>query len=105
MYDLIILGGGSAGHSAATEALKLKKKVAVIDRPPFGGLFILRGCMPSKTLKHTARVAELINSSKEIGITVSKPTFNISKIVERKNKLIKGFANYKFKSLKKKNLT
>lgn len=101
MFDLVILGGGSAGHAAANEAIKLKKKVCIIDKPPFGGLCILHGCMPSKTLIHTAKVAELINSSKEIGITVSKPKFNIKKIVERKNKIIKSFANYKLNSLKK----
>jgi pyruvate/2-oxoglutarate dehydrogenase complex dihydrolipoamide dehydrogenase (E3) component len=50
-YDLICIGGGSAGFNAARVAAGLGKKVAVVDgAKKLGGLCILRGCMPSKTL-------------------------------------------------------
>ncbi|HLP26206.1 MAG TPA: FAD-dependent oxidoreductase, partial [Acidobacteriota bacterium] len=50
-FDLICLGGGSAGFNAARLAASLGKKVAIVDgAKELGGLCILKGCMPSKTL-------------------------------------------------------
>ena len=52
-FDLIVLGGGSAGFNAARVAADLGKSVAIVDgAPQLGGLCILKGCMPSKTLLH-----------------------------------------------------
>jgi len=106
-YDLVVLGGGSAGYSAAVTASKYNKKVCLIEKGPFGGLCILKGCMPSKTLIWSARVAELIKKSKEFGINVNgKISYDIPKIINRKNKIIKEFADYRFESVKKnKNIT
>ena len=101
-YDLVVLGGGSAGYSAAMTAAKYKKKVCLIEKGPFGGLCILKGCMPSKTLIHSARIAEIIKNSKEFGINVhGKVDFDVAKIINRKDKIIKGFADYRFESVKK----
>ncbi|HEY5552628.1 MAG TPA: FAD-dependent oxidoreductase, partial [Opitutaceae bacterium] len=56
-YDLICIGGGSAGFNAARVAADLGWKVAVVDgASELGGLCILRGCMPSKTLLYVAEV-------------------------------------------------
>lgn len=102
MYDLVIIGGGSAGFSAAMAAKELKKKVCMIEKGPFGGLCILKGCMPSKTLLHSARLAEEIRGAKEFGINVPKKvTYNIPKLVNRKNKIIKGFADYRLEAVEK----
>ena len=60
MYALVVIGGGSAGFSAAMTAANLNKKVCIIEKGPFGGLCILKGCMPSKTLIHSARLVEEI---------------------------------------------
>ena len=49
-YDVVIIGGGSAGYAAARTAQDAKAKVAIIDHGPLGGLCILRGCMPTKTI-------------------------------------------------------
>ncbi len=96
MYDLVVLGGGSAGYSAAMTALKFKKKVCIIEKGPFGGLCILKGCMPSKTLIHSARINEIIKKSKTFGINVEgKVSIDTNKIIERKNRIIKGFADYR----------
>ena len=57
-YDLLILGGGgSAGFTAATTALKTGARVAMVESGRLGGLCILAGCMPSKTLLHHAAEA------------------------------------------------
>ena len=102
-YDLVVIGGGSAGYSAAmTAADKFNKKVCVIEKGPFGGLCILKGCMPSKTLLWSARISELIKKSGEFGINVSgKVNYDLPKIINRKNKIIKGFADYRYEAVKK----
>ena len=57
-YDFFIIGGGgSAGFTAATTALKYKVKVGMVESARLGGLCILNGCMPSKTLLHAAAQA------------------------------------------------
>ncbi|MBI2105855.1 dihydrolipoyl dehydrogenase [Candidatus Woesearchaeota archaeon] len=103
IYDLVIIGGGSAGFSASgTAANKFNKKVCIIEKGPFGGLCILRGCMPSKTLIYSARIAELIKKAKEFGIHVNQNIkVDAKHIVERKNKIIKGFADYRLEAVKK----
>lgn len=102
MYDLVVIGGGSAGFSAAMTASNLNKKVAIIEKGPFGGLCILKGCMPSKTLLHSARLSEEIKNSKEFGINISgNITFDIPKIINRKDKIIQGFADYRLEAVKK----
>ena len=96
MYDLIVLGGGSAGYSATMTALSFKKKICIIEKGPFGGLCILKGCMPSKTLIYSARINEIIKKSKTFGINIEgKVSIDPSSIIERKNKIIKGFADYR----------
>jgi pyruvate/2-oxoglutarate dehydrogenase complex dihydrolipoamide dehydrogenase (E3) component len=58
-YDFFIIGGGgSAGFTAATTALKQKVKVGMVEEARLGGLCILAGCMPSKTLLHAAARAK-----------------------------------------------
>ena len=102
MYDLVVIGGGSAGFSAAMTAANLNKKVCIIEKGPFGGLCILKGCMPSKTLIHSARIAEEIKKSKEFGININENiTFDIPKIINRKNKIVQGFADYRLEAVKK----
>jgi len=103
IYDLIVIGGGSAGFNAAgTATNKFNKKVCIIEKGPFGGLCILRGCMPSKTLIHSARIAELIRRAKEFGIGVDQNIkVDAKHIVERKNKIIKSFADYRLNAVKK----
>ncbi len=102
LYDLVIIGGGSAGYSAAGTAASYKKKICIIEKGPFGGLCILRGCMPSKTLIYSARIAELIKKANEFGINVDQNIkVDAKHIIERKNKIIKGFADYRLNAVKK----
>lgn len=95
-YDIIILGGGSAGYAAARTALEYTQKVAVVDgASELGGLCILRGCMPSKTLLYSAEIAHVANHGEKLGLETSGVRVNPAKLQERKRRLIGEFADYR----------
>ena len=54
-YDIVILGGGSAGYACALRAAELGKKVALIEKDKVGGTCLHRGCIPTKALLHARR--------------------------------------------------
>lgn len=72
-YDLIILGGGGAGITAAMLAHGLGKKVALIDKRRFGGECTWSGCVPSKSLLHTAKVAHTSRTLERFGLAAESP--------------------------------
>ncbi len=73
-FDLIVIGLGSAGLTAALLARRdLGLKVAAVERARVGGDCLWTGCIPSKTLAYTARVAHTITTAAEHGIEVSTP--------------------------------
>ena len=94
-FDLIVIGGGSAGFAAARVASDLGKRVALIEQGPFGGLCILRGCMPSKTLLRSAEIAHEATHSQELGITVREMKIDYPAIVKRKDAIVKSFVDYR----------
>src|SRR3989338_7956503 len=105
VYDLVVIGWGSAGYSAAMTAERLGKKVCLIEKGPFGGLCILKGCMPSKTLLYSARLAELMKKSHQFGVyNDGKLKIDMHQMISRKNKIIKGFADYREEALKSKKI-
>lgn len=67
-YDLIVIGGGSAGLSAAELAATLGAKVALLDREALGGECLFTGCVPSKALLHVAHTAAQIRSAATLGL-------------------------------------
>jgi pyruvate/2-oxoglutarate dehydrogenase complex dihydrolipoamide dehydrogenase (E3) component len=95
-FDLIVIGGGSAGHSAARTAASLKLRCALVQPPgPLGGLCILRGCMPSKTLIETANRLRAIRDASRFGIDASAPSLNLPKLRARLEYLLKDFREYR----------
>jgi pyruvate/2-oxoglutarate dehydrogenase complex dihydrolipoamide dehydrogenase (E3) component len=99
-YDLICLGGGSAGFNGARLAASLGKKVAVVDgAKELGGLCILRGCMPSKTLLYTAEVLHHARHADRFGLRVTGAKADMKSVRARKNKIIGEFAEYRVNSL------
>ena len=82
-YDLVVLGGGPGGYSAAFRAAELGKKVAIIDDNNLGGVCLNWGCIPTKSLLKNAEVMDLINSSSDYGISVKDIQVNFDFIVQR----------------------
>jgi pyruvate/2-oxoglutarate dehydrogenase complex dihydrolipoamide dehydrogenase (E3) component len=92
-YDLVAIGGGSAGFNAARVAAALGKRVAVIEGARrLGGLCILRGCMPSKTLIYSAEVLHLARSGRGFGLRIPEASADMPAMHERKRRLIAEFA-------------
>jgi pyruvate/2-oxoglutarate dehydrogenase complex dihydrolipoamide dehydrogenase (E3) component len=95
-YDLIVLGGGSAGYAAARTAKALGKSVAVVDgAKELGGLCILAGCMPSKTLLWSTEVLHLAQRAKEFGLKIPEARVDMTALQARKKKIIGEFAEYR----------
>ena len=99
-FDVAILGGGSAGYAAAATAQSQGARVAIVDPGPLGGLCILRGCMPTKTLLRSSDVISLMRRAKEFGLLPVEAGADLAAINDRKNRLIKEFADYRIEQLK-----
>jgi pyruvate/2-oxoglutarate dehydrogenase complex dihydrolipoamide dehydrogenase (E3) component len=94
-FDLVVIGAGSGGFAAARTARELGASVAFIDRGPLGGLCILRGCMPSKTLIATGDAAYEIRHAGELGVHAGDPVVDFAAVMQRKREIIQGFADYR----------
>lgn len=95
-FDFIVIGGGSAGYAGASTAARLGLRVAVVEGArEVGGLCILRGCMPSKTLLESAHRAEAIRGAGEFGLRAEYFGANAAAIRARKQRLIGEFADYR----------
>ena len=95
-FDFVVIGGGSAGYAAARTAAALGLHTAVVDgAAELGGLCILRGCMPSKTLIESANRALTLRRAAEFGLSASPGTPDIRTIRDRKRRLIDDFASYR----------
>lgn len=99
-YDFICIGGGSAGFNAARVAAGLGQKVAVIDgAKQLGGLCILRGCMPSKTLIYAAEVLHHARHADRFGLKVTGARADMKAVHARKKRIIADFARYRVDAL------
>ena len=99
-YDFIAIGGGSAGFNAARVAHGLGKTVALVDgAPDLGGLCILRGCMPSKTLLWSAEVLHLAQKGRTFGLRIPHAAADLRALHARKQKIIGEFADHRVRQL------
>src|SRR5829696_875916 len=99
-YDFVAVGGGSAGFNAARVAASLGLKTAIVDGArDLGGLCILRGCMPSKTLLYMADVLHLAQKGKTFGLRIPFARADPRAMHARKLKIIAEFADYRVKAL------
>ncbi len=95
-YDFVAIGGGSAGFNAARVAADLGLKTAIVDgAEDLGGLCILKGCMPSKTLLYMAEVLHLAQKAKSFGLKIPSARADMKAIHARKKRIIDEFASYR----------
>jgi pyruvate/2-oxoglutarate dehydrogenase complex dihydrolipoamide dehydrogenase (E3) component len=99
-FDLIVIGGGSGGYAGANAAASLGMKTALVEGArEMGGLCILRGCMPSKTLIQSANRFLSMRRAKEFGLRAENLAVCGEEIIERKRRLVGEFADYRRKQL------
>lgn len=95
-YEVMIIGAGSGGYAAARTAASQGLKTALVDgAEELGGLCILRGCMPTKSLLYAAEVLHLARHGATWGIRSPIAEFNWSDVLSRKNAMISDFAEFR----------
>src|SRR5450759_2672378 len=92
-YDLIVIGSGPGGYSAAVRAGQYGLRTAIIEKDnKLGGACLHVGCIPTKALLHAADVWEYFKHSAEQGFHCDNPRIDYPKILERKNKIVSKHA-------------
>jgi len=105
-YDVTVIGSGPGGYVAAIRAAQLGLKTAVVERDPAGtgGTCLLRGCIPTKALLHTADVWQEMKHGKELGILADNLRLDFAAVQARKSRLVtrlsRGIESYLFKKNK-----
>ncbi len=92
-YDVVIIGSGPGGYSAAVRAGQFGLKTALIEKAPkLGGTCLHVGCIPTKSLLHTASVWDYFMNPEEEGISCQSPVLHFPNVLDRKNKIISKHA-------------
>src|SRR4029077_1063255 len=87
-YDVIVIGGGPGGYSAAIRLGQLGKKVLCVERERLRGACLNGGCMPSKALLHVGEVITAARDLKEMGVTFGEPKVDLATLNKWKSKMI-----------------
>src|SRR5574343_413323 len=88
-YDMIVLGAGPGGYSAAFRAADLGLKTAIIERyATLGGVCLNVGCIPSKALLHVAAVIEEAEHASVAGVSFAKPSVDVDALRAHKDKVV-----------------
>ena len=88
-YQVIIIGGGPAGYTAAESAGKAGLSVLLIEKNNLGGVCLNEGCIPTKTLLYSAKTYDSAKHASKYAINVSEVSFDLSKIIVRKSKVVR----------------
>jgi len=88
-FDLLVLGAGPGGYSAAFRAADLGLSVVLVERyAALGGVCLNVGCIPSKALLHVASVIDEVSHFEALGVVFAKPAVDRAKLVAHKNKVV-----------------
>ncbi|TXD38716.1 dihydrolipoyl dehydrogenase [Lujinxingia vulgaris] len=91
-YDVVVIGSGPGGYVAAIHAAQSGLKTAIVEREPterLGGTCLLRGCIPTKAMLHTADMLETLKKGDEIGVSASDVALDMDKMHAYKAKVVK----------------
>ncbi len=101
-FDLIVVGGGPGGYTAAIRASQLGMKTALVEKENLGGICLNWGCIPTKALLRTAEVYHLMHRAKEFGLKADNIAFDIEAVIKR-SRGVAAQLNAGVKHLMKKN--
>mgnify|MGYP000896401091 CR=1 FL=1 len=89
IYDLIVLGGGPAGYLASERAGHAGMSVVCFEKKSVGGVCLNEGCIPTKTLLYSAKLFDGVAYGEKYGISATGLSIDQTKVIERKNKVIR----------------
>lgn len=89
IYDLIVIGGGPAGYLGAERAGHAGLKTLLIEERSLGGVCLNEGCIPSKTLLHSAKIYDYARFGEKYGVTAKDVVLDHRTVIARKNKVVK----------------
>src|SRR5437016_14207447 len=93
-YDLIVIGSGPGGYSAAIRAGQYGLKTALVEKQAkLGGTCLLVGCIPTKALLHTGDVWERFEHADKAGIVCENPRMDYPKVKQRQDGIVNKHAN------------
>lgn len=93
IFDLMVLGGGPAGYRAAEVAAAGGMKVLLVEKRTLGGVCLNEGCIPSKTLLHSAKIYDYAaKDGQKYGVKADGVTIDHAAVIARKNKVVKKLA-------------
>ncbi len=88
-YQLIIIGGGPAGYTAAEAAGKGGLSVLLIEKNNLGGVCLNEGCIPTKTLLYSAKTYDSAKHASKYAVNIPEVSFDLPKIIARKSKVVR----------------
>lgn len=88
-YQIIIIGGGPAGYTAAEVAGKAGLSVLLFEKQNLGGVCLNEGCIPTKTLLYSAKLYDTAKHASKYAVTVPEVSFDLSKVIARKSKVVR----------------
>ena len=88
-YQIIIIGGGPAGYTAAEAAGKAGLSVLLFEKQNLGGVCLNEGCIPTKTFLYSAKTYDGAKHASKYAVTVPEVSFDLPKIIARKSKVVR----------------
>jgi len=88
-FDLIVIGGGPAGYNAAIRASEKGLKTALFEKRVLGGVCLNEGCIPTKTLLYSAKIADSARHGADYGVNVDSVSLDHATIIKRKDKVVR----------------
>lgn len=88
-FDIAIIGGGPAGYTAAERAGANGLRAVLFEKKAIGGVCLNEGCIPTKTLLYSAKILDSVKAASKYGVSAESPSFDLSKIMSRKDKTVK----------------
>ncbi|SJM52611.1 dihydrolipoyl dehydrogenase [Gulosibacter sp. 10] len=89
-FDLVVLGGGSAGYAAAIRAKQLGLSAAVVEKDKLGGTCLHRGCIPTKAMLHSAELAEAAEEGARVGVNLTLDGVDAEKVAAFRDGIVSG---------------
>src|SRR3972149_4433098 len=92
-FDLVIIGGGPGGYVAAIKAAPSGLTTCLVEKEKVGGTCLHRGCIPTKSLLHSAYIYHLCKRSQEFGVRTSQVEIDLALIRQRKEAVVEKLHN------------